>query len=304
MSIESAILSRYEQQAKTNELDIDLLFDVISSYIKEYNWIYEGDACQQDIHALHEQCNLQVNCFILTDFFVHMSKKIGVSSDECFRVQIPNFVSNQDNPYIQGDYVPFSSALSLNEDGLYEFDVHCIAMVKGFCYDLVLQAKYPLLNDGANIYSSLSIIMGNDDLENFEYLLPELLNINEQCPTTGWTLMHDAIDSKKYDFASLLLKNGAQDNILDNDNITPLDILNMQIYDSSVSLETLRRAQEYLNLKMEICINNKMEQLRIENNAARSSPSFWRKGHTISDSSITPTSGSEQDYQITFAPLE
>ena len=151
MIIEKAILLCYKEKTKTNEPDTDLLFSVISQYIKEMNWIYEGSTCQQEIHSLQEQKELKVNCFMLTDLFVHMSKQIGACPDECFQVIIPNFVSTRNNSHLQGDYKPFTSTFSANSDGLYEFDVHCIAMINNSCFDLLLQAKYPLVNNGADI---------------------------------------------------------------------------------------------------------------------------------------------------------
>lgn len=300
MIIENAILFRYKKKAKSNEPDIDILFDVISVYIKEMNWIYDGSACQQKIHGLQEQRKLKVNCFMLADLFVHMSKQIGTCPDECFQVIIPNFVSTINNPRLQGDYKPFTSTFSANSDGLYEFDVHCIAMINSSCFDLVLQAKYPLVNDGADIYSSLSLAMSNDNLDDFKFLLPYLLNITEKCPITGWTLLHEALSKGKFDFAIELLKNGAKDNILDNNQTTPLDILNDQLYDSSVSLETLSKAREYQDLKIELIIKNRKEQLEIENKAARIIQSFWRKRHNTPNPSLTQEPKTEQNVNHQF----
>lgn len=296
MTIESAILYRYHKMVKSNEPDIDLLFDIISVYIKEMNWIYEGNACHQVLHQLQEQENLKVNCFMLTSLFVHLSKLIGICPDACFEVAIPNFVSTKDNPYVQGDYHPFNSTLSSNSDGFYEFDIHCIAMINSSCYDLLLQAKYPLVNDGADIYCSLSIAMRYDNMDHFRLLVPYLLNINEQSPSTGWTLLHEALSKGQFDFAIELLKNGAQDNILDNNLVTPLNILNDQLYDSSVSLETLTKAKEYQDLKIELIIKNRKEQLEIENKAQRTThDSFWRKRENTSNPSLTPERDTEQN---------
>ncbi|MDP3267938.1 MAG: hypothetical protein Q8M40_02705 [Legionella sp.] len=296
MTIESAILYRYQKMVKSNEPDIDLLFDVISVYIKEMNWIYEGNACHQVIHQLEEQENLKVNCFMLTSLFVHLSILIGICPDACFEVTIPNFVSTKDNPNVQGDYQPFNSTLSSNSDGFYEFDIHCIAMINSSCYDLLLQAKYPLVNDGADIYWSLSIAMSNDNLDHFRLLVPYLLNINEQCPSTGWTLLHEALNEGKFDFAIELLKNGAQDNILDNNLVTPFNILNDQLYNSSVSLETLIKAKKYQDLKIELIIKNRKEQFEIKNKAPKTThDSFWRNRQYTSNPSLTPEPETEQN---------
>lgn len=286
MTIEEAILYRYKIQAKTNEPDTDLLFDVISKYIKEMDWIYDGSASEKETYKLQEQKKLEVNCFILTDLFIHISKQIGTSPDECFQVVIPNFVSTLNNPRIQGDYKPFTSTCPADSDGRYEFDVHCIAMINSSCFDLVLQAKYLLVNDGADIFSSLSVAMGQNNIDDFKFLLPYLLDKNEQCSLSSWTLLHEALSNGKFDFAMELLRNGAQDNILDDYQNTPLDILNNQLYDPYVSLETLSKAREYQDLKIELIIKNRTEQLEIERKAARTIQSFWRKRQNHSNPSV------------------
>ncbi|KTD52258.1 hypothetical protein Lqui_1102 [Legionella quinlivanii] len=300
MIIEKAILFRYKKNATTDDPDIDLLFDVISQYIKEMNWIYEGLASQQEIHKLREQRKLKVNCFMLTNFFIHMSKQIGISPDECFPVTIPNFVSTTNDLYIQGSYKPFDPTYCANSDGLYEFDVHCIAMVNHACFDLLLQAKYPLVNDGADIYSSLSLTMGNDQLADFKLSLPYLTDIDEKCPLTGWTLLHQALNQGKFDFALELLKNGAHDNVFDNARTTPLDILNNRLYDPSVSLEFLSKAKEYQDLKIELIVKKRKEQLETENKAARTIQSFWRKRHNTSNISETQELSQNIDLQFNF----
>jgi hypothetical protein len=117
MKIKTAILSRYNEQATANNPDVDLLFDVVSSYIIEQNWIYDGRAKQQNIWSKKEQHHLRVNCFILTDLFILLSKKIGALPEYCYRLEIPHFVGNERNPDIIGNYIPFSSELSMNDDG-------------------------------------------------------------------------------------------------------------------------------------------------------------------------------------------
>lgn len=276
MNIELGILKRYKQHATTEEPNLDLLFDVISDFIKENRWEYEGTERVQDICSLPEKNAITVNCFHLADLFTHMAIKIGMSPEKCHRIELSNFVNKKNSSHIQGSYQSIFSSLLPNEDDLYEFDVHCIAMVDGFCFDLTLQAKYPLLNDGVDIYFCLSIAMNLDDIVEFEHLLPELLNVNEQSLDTGWTLMHLAIFEKKYSFAKLLLESGATDNILDNNNLTALDILNTNIYDPYTPLEDLYQAQEYLVFKMKLVIQNKMKQLDIENRATKVIQSFWK----------------------------
>ena len=85
MKIEDAIWTRYKALATTDEPDVNLLFDFISQYIKEEAWIYEGSAEAQAIYEQPENKELEVNCFILSDLLIHMSKKIGVASDECLK---------------------------------------------------------------------------------------------------------------------------------------------------------------------------------------------------------------------------
>lgn len=277
MNIELGILKRYKQHATSEEPNLDLLFDVISDFIKEKRWTYEGAARVQDIYNLPEKRPITVNCFHLADLFTHMAIKIGMSPEKCHRIELSNFVNKKNSSYyVQDSYQSIFSSLLPNEDGFYEFDVHCIAMVDGFCFDLTLQAKYPLINDGVNIYLCLNIAMNLDEIEEFEHLLPHLLNVNEQSLDVGWTLMHLAISEKKYSFAKLLLENGATDNIPDNNNLTALDILNMDIYDPSTPLEDLYQAQEYLVFKMNLVIQNKMKQLDIENRASKVIQSFWK----------------------------
>lgn len=198
----------------------------------------------------------------------------------------PYLVGTTDNPYIQGDYKPFSSTYCANSDGLYEFDVHCIAMINNACFDLLLQAKYPLVNDGVDLYSSLSLAMNDDKLDDFKLLLPFLLDINEQSPITGCTLLHLALSEEKFEFALELLKSGAQDNILDNCKTTALDLLNNKLYEPSVSLETLSKAREYQDFKIELLIK---KQLEIQRQAVITIMSFWRKGYNTNTSNASLT---------------
>lgn len=275
MTIEQAIRLIYTTIAPLDEPDIDLLFDTILSYIKKMDWVYEGNAAEQNIHALKEQTKLKVNCFSLTNLFVHMSQQIGVAADACFAVTIPNFKNTLNNAYIEREDTAFSSTVPIQDDGFYQFDYHCIAMINGLCFDLTLQAKYPLVNDGADIYFSLYLLMSDNDLEGFKDLLPKLTNINEHDPDTGWTLLHTALWEQQFDFAVELLKMGAKDNICNYDNQSALCILNTHIQDSSVSLDTLIKAQEYLNLKMQLLIQNKNEQLVTANQTTAAPPPFW-----------------------------
>lgn len=288
MNIESRILDRYKQFATTEEPNLDLLFDIISDFIKEKRWIYDGSERIQDVCILPEESEIIVNCFDLADLFVNMAIKIGISPELCHRIKLPNFVSNNKGNNVQGSYQSNFSTLLTNDVGLYEFDVHCIAMIDGFCFDLTLQAKYSLINDGVDIYSSLLAAMYKDDVVDFKHVLPDLFNINEQSPDTGWTLMHSAISEKKHHFAKLLLENGATDNIPDNNNVTALDILIMDIHDTSTLLKDLYQAQEYLTLKMELVIQNKMKQLDIENRSARVIQSFWREKRAALESTTLP----------------
>jgi len=142
--------------------------------------------------------------------------------------------------------------------------------------------------------------MTNDKLDGFKFLLPYLLNIHEKCPITGWTLLHEALNYGKFDFAIELLKNGAQDNILDNTQTTPLDFLNNQLYDPLVSLETLSKAREYQDLKIELIIKNRKEQLELEHKAARTIQSFWQKRHNIPNPSLTQEPKTEQNIVLQF----
>ena len=276
MNIGLGILKRYKQHVTTEEPNLDLLFDIISDFIKEKRWVYEGMVQLEDVWSMPEERAITVNCFHLADLFVHMAIKIGISPDKCHRIELSNFVNKKNSNHVQGSYRSIFASLLPNEDDFYEFDVHCIAMIDGFCFDLTLQAKYPLINYGVDIYSCLSITMNLDDIEEFKYLLPELLNINEQSLDTGWTLMHAAITDKKYSFAKLLLEHGARDNVFDNNDLTALDILNMNLYDTSTPLDDLYQAQEYLVFKMKLVIQNKISQLDRENRAAKVIQSFWK----------------------------
>ncbi|KTC68141.1 hypothetical protein Lbir_2743 [Legionella birminghamensis] len=276
MTVEDAILTDYRRQAETNDPDIDLLFDVTSRFIKEKNWVYEGNAESIDIYKRPENNPIKVNCFMLSALFVHLAQKIGVSPDDCSTVNIPNFCNTIDNPFVEGDNQPFSPTCTANSDGFFEFDVHCISMIQGSYFDLLLQVKYPFVNDGADIYSSLITAMNQNNISDFEYLLDFFLNKNEQNPETGMTLLHQALWDEKFDFALLLLKQGAKDNIQDNNLLTPLDCLNLKLYDPHVSLETLGKAKEYQDIKMELLIKNRKKQLVIENKAATTIQRFWR----------------------------
>ncbi|WP_133140410.1 ankyrin repeat domain-containing protein [Legionella genomosp. 1] len=287
VTIEDAILRNYRRHAKTNRPDIDLLFDVTSRFIKEKKWIYEGNAESVDIYKRPENERIKANCFMLADLFVHLAKRIGISSDECFPINIPNFCSTKNSSLVQGDYQPFSPTCTANTDGLYEFDVHCIAMINGSYFDLLLQVTYSVITDGADIYSSLSTAMDDNNICDFEYLLNFFPDKNEQAPDTGHTLLHKALWEEKFDFAVLLLKHGAQDNIMDNIQLTPLSLLNIKIYDPRVSLETLGKAKEYLDTKMELMIKNRKKQLEVENKAAISIQRFWRSHHTSPAPSVS-----------------
>lgn len=278
MTIEQAIRGIYTAKtAPSDEPDVNLLFDIILAYIKKMEWVYEGKDAKQNIHVLEAQSQLKVNCFSLTNLFVHMSQQIGVATDASFAITIPNFINTVNNPYVQGEYTPFTSTFLIHDDGFYQFDYHSIAMINGLCFDLMLQAKYPLINHGADIYSSLYLLMSDNDLEGFKNLLPELLDINEQATDTGWTLLHIALFELQFDFALELLKRGAKDNICNYDNQSALCFLNNHIHDSSVSLDTLTKAREYHDLKMQLLLQNNNEQLATANQTTAAPTPFWLK---------------------------
>jgi len=93
MNIEETIFNLYNQLETTDEPNIDLLFNVITNFIKEKKWVYEGSERDKNVCELPVESELIVNCFHLADLFVQMAKKIGVEPDQCYRVELCNFVN-------------------------------------------------------------------------------------------------------------------------------------------------------------------------------------------------------------------
>jgi hypothetical protein len=277
-TIREKILENY---AKKMEVAIDngsssgnpdehLLFDVVTQYVIENNWRYNRDTNpnHEDLLDTPHDAAVEVNCFDMADIIVELAGCIGFNKDNCFTIVINNFAEKA-SEFNEGKQESFDqSNLRRNEDGHYEFDVHCIAMINGYYFDPTLQVKYPLINNGVNIYNVLSFAIDDNNLEDFLHYLPMLFDINESTGD-GWTLLHNALTVEKYDLARVLIEANANAHFVTADGLTPFGILESNLYEA-------RRINDKKKLK-EItgCLEANIAMIN-KNSAATTLQSLWR----------------------------